>query len=298
MTLYEEKFDTRETPDRVFYEAGVFLDADDLRAEQIYHRGRLTRVLNYLHGTGTAAGLRVSYDAQDDEIQVSAGIAIDRLGRLIEVPRQACVRIDRWLDHQRAMLANPDQFEGESLLLEALTPDELEVVVDVFLRFAVCPRGRTPAFATGPFDAIDASVPHRLRDSYELSLELRGGDNAPLPDNPWPARGAEEAIDAWQARLRAAVLDGWKHGTESWEDGQILPDASTAGVEDRSAVFLTRLRIPVTVSSETGIPERRIIDGVPAPVVVDDRARQFVLSSAALIRWLEAITLPFAGPNP
>ena len=46
-------------PDRVSYDEGVLLDALDFRAEQSYHRGRLARVLAYLFGTGTAAGLEV-----------------------------------------------------------------------------------------------------------------------------------------------------------------------------------------------------------------------------------------------
>jgi hypothetical protein len=38
------------------------------------------------------------------------------------------------------------------------------VIADVFLNFVVCERGKTPAFASGPFDALDAIAPSRLRD--------------------------------------------------------------------------------------------------------------------------------------
>lgn len=293
MTLYDERFDTRLLPERVFYEAGVLLDAEDMRAEQSYHRGRLTRVLNYLHGAGTAAGLRVTYESTNDEVRVSPGIAVDRVGRLIEIPRPACVRIGRWLQHQAEMLTNPDAFEGESAILQALTADQSEVVVDAFVRFAVCPRGRTPAFATGPFDSIDATVPHRLRDSYELFIALRGGDNAPLPANPWPQRQVGESLAEWETRLREAILDGWRHGTEDWQDGQPLPDASTVGVDDSTSVFLARLRIPVVVPTDTGIPERQVDGaGVPGPVIVQDQTRPIVYSTSSLMRWFEALALP------
>jgi hypothetical protein len=288
VTLYDEKFDTRAAPERVFYEAGVLLDAEDLRAEQAYHRGRLTRVLTYLHGVGTAAGLRVTFDAASDELRVAPGIAIDRLGRLIEVPKPACVRVDRWLERQRQMLENPDAFEGESALLEALNGDRSAVVADVFVRFVVCSRGRTPAFASGPFDAIDASVPHRLRDAYELSLELRGGDAAPLPTPAFPTRAPDETLVAWQGRLRESVLDGWRHGSESFRDGAPLPDPSTAGVADPSAVFLARVRVPVEVPADSPIPVRRSVDGNPAPVQVENERRLLVYSTAALLSLLEA----------
>lgn len=293
MTVHDEAFDTREAAERVYYDVGVFLDAQDMRAEQAYHRGRLTRVLNYLHGAGTAAGLRVSHDAAEDEIRVAPGIAVDRLGRLIEVPRPACVRVDRWLAHHRDMVLRPDDFTGESAIIEALTADQSEVVVDVYVRFAVCARGRTPAFATGPFDAIDAAVPHRLRDSYELSLELRGGDSGPLPASPWPARTPEESLEQWRTRLREAVLDGWRHGSASWQDDRLLPDSSTIGVADPTSVFLARARVPVVVPA-SGIPERALIAGAPAPVLIDDSARQLVYSSAALLHWLDALALELA----
>src|SRR6185503_14976001 len=100
----------QQPPDRVFYATGILLDADDFNAEQNYHRGQLARTLAHLHGSGTAAGLKVNWveasadpqaaDAQEEEIQVEPGIAVDRLGRLIEVPRPACIRLRRWFDAQ------------------------------------------------------------------------------------------------------------------------------------------------------------------------------------------------------
>ena len=50
---------------------------------------------------------------------------------------------------------------------------------DIFLAFHPCERGYTPAFASGPFDALDASQPSRVRDAYELTLVPR-----PKPESP------------------------------------------------------------------------------------------------------------------
>ncbi|MCC6875772.1 MAG: hypothetical protein IT378_15805, partial [Sandaracinaceae bacterium] len=230
-----------------------------------------------------------TYSAPQDELQVAAGIAIDRLGRLIEVPRAACMSVRRWLDHYRTMLASPDEHEGEQKFLHALTADRSEVVADVYVRFAVCARGRTPAFAVGPFDSIDASVPHRLRDAYEILLELRGGDDAPLPESPWPARPSGGSFAEWHASLRNAIIDAWRHGSESWQDGQLRPDDSTIGVSDPAAVFLARVRVPVVFAGESDVPERRMDGSAPAPVLVDNDARAIVPSTAALMRALEAL---------
>src|SRR5262245_17321083 len=86
--------------ERPAYATGILLDAADFTDEQTYHRGRLARALAFVAGGGTAAGLEVVYVAasgdQPEEIQVNAGLAIDRLGRLIEVPRPACLRLANW----------------------------------------------------------------------------------------------------------------------------------------------------------------------------------------------------------
>src|SRR5438105_2786296 len=93
-----------DSRDRLAFATGQMLSADDFQAEQGYHRGRLARALASLHGSGTVAGLRVAHVAPtptvEEQLQVQPGIAIDRLGRLIELPRAACLRLNVWwTDH-------------------------------------------------------------------------------------------------------------------------------------------------------------------------------------------------------
>ena len=82
--------------ERPAYATGMLLDAQDFTDEQTYHRGRLARAMAFLAGGGTLAGLRVEHvlgsDTQVEEIRVNPGLAVDRLGRLVEVPRRACLR--------------------------------------------------------------------------------------------------------------------------------------------------------------------------------------------------------------
>jgi hypothetical protein len=140
-----------------------------------------------LHGGGTVAGLRVEWVKQlepgkmpsfprgrAEEIVVAPGIAVDRLGRVIEVPASACIRLARWYEQQPA-----------AELFKAFHPAKQGdpanvVVVDVFIRFYSCERGKTPAFATGPFDALDAVQPSRMREFYKLELVAREHDDPDL----------------------------------------------------------------------------------------------------------------------
>jgi hypothetical protein len=283
MTTRDDALKSLEPPDRLYYATGVFLDAEDLSAEQAYHRGRLARQLDYLHGSGTAAGLQVTFNATKDEIEVGPGLAIDRLGRLIELPRTACMDVGRWFEYWRQQLADPAATPGEGAFASSLDINEEYLVADVHLRFLVHERGRTPSFATGPFDALDATVPSRLRDGWELRLTPRGDDPATLPQSPWPERAMDEDMGAYQRRLQDTVLGAWHHGTQDWDGDTLKDDASTAGVGDSTAVFLARIRIPVTVPSNR-IPVRR-----DAAVLVDNHVRRFVYSTDALVRWLQAV---------
>ena len=164
--------------DRVHYATGMLLDAEDFSAEQTYHRGRLARALTYLHGYGTIAGLRVVIegDPGEEQVVVNPGIALDRLGRVIEVPASSCIRLNRWYEQR----SDDDLAQGFHAGA---------VIVDVFVTFRECERGKTPALAAGPFDALDAVVASRLRDSFEVELVIRHEGTPPQPERQWPATG-------------------------------------------------------------------------------------------------------------
>jgi len=279
-------------PDRVVYATGALLDADDFLAEQTYHRGRLARALSYLEGSGTVAGLRVRIDVREEEeggeeageerVFVEPGMALDRLGRIVEVPRLACLRLGRWLEAQPQSRRVRAFFgPGEGPLPPAERPaSEGYLLADVFVRFQACERGFTPAFATGPFDALDAVAPSRVRDGYELSLRLREEDLPPLPVSPWPAFPGGATPEERLEILRNAVLDlAWQGGTLGEEDAGLNPAPEHALGQDPTDVFLARLVIPARRAANP-------VRSAAQPVVVDNLGRRFVFPSGALAHWL------------
>ncbi len=295
----------RDRRDRLNYVQGVLLDARDFEDEQRYHRGALARGLQYLFGTGTVAGLSVGFNADNDELEVEPGLALDPLGRLIEIPRRFCVGLGAWLAAQRLedlvdswIDEDPDDPASDPVL-----------IADVFVRFVVCERGKTPAFASGPFDALDAVTPARLRDGFELGLILRPearvrreaiiAEVAPvdLPALPGPdalSRAVELLTMAPSPRLEAIhddILDAWREGTQLWENDRpprlpehlqprvvVLEQDPLAVGRDPSSVLLARMRIPVTppVDIDTA-PTRR--PGLPS---LDERFRRFVYGPGML----------------
>ena len=297
--------------ERPVYATGMLLDAQDFADEQTYHRVQLARAMAFLAGGGTLAGLRVTHQAATtganavpEEIRVEPGLAVDRLGRLIELPRPACLRVPRWYDAQnaidggdtlkRAAYADLNRFLSARAITEAALPDaavvpDRAVVADVFLRFVACPRGLTPSFAAGPFDALNAVSTSRVRDAYELLLIPREGlhdahDGKPayygLPAAPGPAAVGDPTQDAAvrHTALQDAVLDAYPVSGRSGSAGQLAPLPEQPDGLDPTAVFIARVLIPVAA----GDPPVRQGDAV----LVDNWHRRIIPSASLLAQWI------------
>ena len=255
-------------PERVNYATGVLLQAEDFRDEQTYHRGRLATTLSHLFGHGTVAGLRVVPPKKEDnelELKVEPGVAIDRYGRLIEVTEPWCIRLARWFAAQ-----------DTGALLDALdrTADPVVIVVDLFLSVADCGRRKTPSFAQGPFDALDALVPARLAEEPSFELVLRPERPTPKPGNDWPEASASAADK------REAVLSGYRSRSAAHDDGRLPLLLEHVDGHDRSAVLLARIRIPATSDAATN--ERPVLD-VTHKVAADNGIRPIIFLPG---RWL------------
>lgn len=273
-------------PDRVHYETGVLLNAEDFIAEQNYHRGRLARALRYANGSGTLAGLKVVYEAEvpaSDENQAKAervlikpGLAIDRLGRLIEVSHTLCLRINNWYLQQNNL-----DLQQSWKPANAAMGFPAGVIVDVFIRFAACERGKTPAFRSGPFDSIDSVTAARLRDGFETQLVLRKEGEPKVPQNPWPDfetfTQAERA-----AALRKEIFSAWQETTLDADLTGLVPLDEHATGQDTTSLFLARMIIPADEAIANARPERRH-DEV---IVIRNDLRAFVITANALARML------------
>lgn len=271
-----------EGPDRVHYATGVLLGAEDFRAEQDYHRSRLARALAYAMGQGTLAGLEVIHEpeqpadetnpARSERLLVEPGLAIDRLGRLIEVVTPRCLKLADWYAAQSPQLLRQAWHDTGNLW----TDSPSGVAADLFIRFVVCERGKTPAFASSAFDSFDSVTAARLRDGFEIELILRQETDPPVPQAQWPDFGGDAV------NLRQAIFDAWREGSAYSSLQGLDPLPEHVPGQDTSALFLARVLLPADQAPAGQRPARRSTEAV----MVRNELRPFVVTANALARWL------------
>ncbi len=282
MAKAEDSIPLPEGPDRVNYATGLLLGAEDFRAEQDYHRSRLARALAYAMGHGTLAGLEAIHEPEQsadetspvraERLLVAPGVAIDRLGRLIEVVKPRCLRLGEWYEAQSPQVLRQAWHEADNLWSGAPSG----VAVDLFVRFVVCERGKTPAFACSAFDTFDSVTAARLRDGFELELILRQETNPPVPQPQWPDLGGNAA------NLREAIYDAWREGSAFSSLQGLDPLPEHVPGQDTSSLFLARVLLPADQAPAGQRPERRTTETVE----VRNDLRPFVVTANALARWL------------
>jgi len=282
MTKEADSLPLPDGPDRVHYALGMMLGADDFQAEQDYHRGRLARALAYAMGHGTLAGLKAVYEperpeeasqpARSERLLVEPGLAIDRLGRMIEVVTPRCLELGQWYQVQSPQKLHQAWHDTGGLW----NASPSGVAADLFVRFVVCERGKTPAFAMDAFDSFDSVTASRLRDSFGIELILRQETDPPLPLPQWP----DFASDA--SNLRQAIFEAWQEGSAYSSLQGLDPLSEHVPGQDPSDLFLARVVLPADQAPAGQRPQRRTAE----TVVVRNEPRPFVVTAGALARWL------------
>lgn len=209
------------------------------------------------------------------EVQVLPGVAIDRVGRIIEVPRAVCIRLARWLSDQQASDVN-QALHGAN------------IVVDVFATYVPCTRGVTPCFATqDDYSATDAFSPNRLLDSFAMQLVLRSDASPQLPRDPWLGAGAMATPPNPPAKtLQQTILDATAGPAASPPFGTGTPAAELPPGFDATSVFLARILIPATaVPVKTGDPPQPPVADL-TKITIDNLSRIFLYPAALVARWV------------
>ena len=150
------------------------------------------------------------------------------------------------------------------------------MAADLFIRFVVCERGKTPSFASDAFDSFDSVTAARLRDGFEIELILRQEATPALPQPQWPDFGNDAAT------LRDAIFAAWREGSAFSTLQGLDPLPEHVAGQDTSSLFLARVLLP----ADQGPIGQRPIRRSSETVVVRNELRPFVVTANALARWL------------
>lgn len=279
--------EARALPERLFLHDGALVTETHFHAEQLYHRGQIARVALHLHGAGTMAGLDVSYVPDTGgpaaEVQVAPGLALDRLGRLIELPYKSCLPLALWLTQQTESPTGQAQVAAGLRSAGGGLPEHL--VADVYLRYHACARNPEPAFATSNADTIDGVQPSRILDAGKLDLVIRpdGDDREPTSLAASQVPNSPSATDIRDfKRLEAWTLTRSEEAPFSLPAGGALSEHIVAGnLQDGSEILLARLTVPVDTSGAVPIFDTTI-DLSQSAFVPNQDIRPYSYSAAEL----------------
>ncbi|WP_138469268.1 hypothetical protein [Poseidonocella sp. HB161398] len=285
-----DALETRPAPERTFPHDGALLTQTDFRTEQLYHRALLSRLALHLHGAGTVAGLDVRYvpaaGGAEVEVEVAPGLAIDRLGRLIEIPTRSCLPLAAWVAQQDA--EDETRAALQAGLRAAAGPLPVHAVADVYLGYHACAQVPEPAFASANADTIDGVQPSRIRDYGKLDLVVRPADDdrAPqslvasqIPDTVPPGDLPAALRDYKRLTAWDVTRSDGAPGRFRMASGGTLSEHVPGTVQDGTEIFLARLAIPLVTGGGAGPRFDGTIDLSQAQFVPDQSIRPYSYSA-------------------
>jgi len=278
---------------RVCYQAGMLLGLEATRAEQDYHRRRLTRHAYWLHGSGTVCGLRVYAKGddpgnEDDQVLVrlfvTGGIGVDGLGREVTVGEPHCIDLTAWLTAQLG-----DEELWGALIRDGYDGTDNTLWLKVTMRYQDCPSGLQPVLATDVNAGTDPVKPSRIRDSVLLELVPERPADGAAGAHPFASHNALPDLDELKANklgglekkhlqdASGAALEQLELGAQLLfaltEDSHALEprDKGGAAAAELARTLLARVSIRLAAGRKLIVNPRRI--------EVDNLARPFVLSA-------------------
>lgn len=196
---------------RLNYFDGKFLRAADLQAEQEYHR-RLQQMATRAGGSGVVHGFDLQLLA-GDQVELSAGLAIDAQGRVLHLPMEAAVQVEELLRRSRgdtAVLAANARGSAVFTLCETAAVSTISAVTPVVAGTSLYVLGLTHAEALcGQEDVFGKPCESVCASATERPQRLEGVVLRALPlqlASPLPSSNAEVMQTQ---HLRSRVASAW-----------------------------------------------------------------------------------------
>jgi hypothetical protein len=158
---------TLSPDERVNYAYGMVLGLDEFLQEQLHNLSKDYLHERALHGYGTVSGLHVAITpvtgAQDFQVSVATGIAVDQWGREIVITCDQCAWLGAWL-------------AAQELAGHTIPPDNVDesgvVTLYVTAAYAECLDDMVPLPGQPCSSSDQTMVPSRIRDAWDVELSF------------------------------------------------------------------------------------------------------------------------------
>jgi hypothetical protein len=147
---------TMPSRNRYFY--GKLLDVFHFELEQVYFNRKRWMLNRLITGYGVVCGLDVRHGPDRDQVIVTPGLALDKLGREIVVPEQTAPLVIPGTLWQQVMDTNPDDCPPEKPRAHLL------------LCYCEQPADPIPTMAE-PCGGAESCAPSTIHESYTLRLQ-------------------------------------------------------------------------------------------------------------------------------
>lgn len=280
--------------ERVSFVEGMLLGVEATRAEQEYHRRRLTRHQFWLNGCGTIAGLGVWLQSlsnaqpggtvsTETRLVVNAGIGIDRFGREILIPEPYCIDLNAWL------LVNDF---GTALTAVDATTHQCELYLYLMTRQAAYGRNLTPVLARELNSGTDAVAYGRTADGFALELVLdehHGGKHAEWSRGLGPWQG--DTLNQFLSLAPVSGAEAVDAGTGVPNADDVVRAAKQAGLSEQDLdECYRRLRLLAAYSSGSSSSASMALDEQAATKLAS--AANVPLASVRLTLGVDANNKP------
>ena len=222
---------------------GMLLGVSDFQAMLANPRGKLRLHQAWQHGPGVVWGLDVQVVENSNELKVTAGLAIDGVGREISLGVEHCVDVAAWLAGHRDV-TQPRE-----------TADDITFNVEVILRHSACLSRPVPAVSASCDGATTETAWSRILETGELELR-------PYLDGARPADDRNGELPLLRALVRDGVVPG-DVSAASWLDAfravaakevaQTAPPAFHGGSANSTRLFPNDLPGEIVLADLPGL---------------------------------------------
>lgn len=236
---------------------GMLMGTADFELLSANPRGKTWLHSAWLHGAGVVWGFKVDLNADQNEIRVHPGLALDCRGRELYLSAASCVNLVEWYRHNRD--------DGQYTFHEVGGAGTVRFAVQVVVQFKACLTRQVPALVEPCEGASVPTAYSRVWETVELSVVP--ANTLPTPDARYPRLRRFFGLGVGEADADVEKLVAEKLNMITAEAVETRAEKCVDVLRELAALDAANLSPPAT---EEGEPREAFPQAPPVPVLLAD----------------------------